>query len=622
MKLMLHNRIILLVLILFPAVANAWWNDDWSYRKELTLDTSAVVTSGALNNAMVLVRLHTGNFGYFLDVSPKGEDIRFLAADDVTPLKYYIEKFDPVNEMAMIWVQIPKLAANSKKQKIWMYYGNSGAVAAGDRSGVLPVSDTLVYHFDKKSSTPQDSTAYANHSTVFTAKRTPSSLIAGGVKFNGAGMFEIAETPSLTMDPAKGWSMSAWIKIDKPQQSIIFSRQSVNKATNKVENKLQLAIEGDKIYARLENGADNVVETAHNTTLTEGTWHHVALVIKGNRLGLFLDGAETAYVETTIPEMTGPIIIGSDTTAKADANAKSSDSTSGFIGEMDELHIAKIALTPDMLRFAVKSQGPGSTVLVYGEDGQQDSGGSPSYFMTTMKNVTVDGWVVIIVLIIMFAISVIVMISKAIVVTTTMKDNRAFLAQFTGLGTGDVDNLDADGNEENEVQESPLLMALSGKHSHFENSNIYRIYHVGVQEMHNRMPRAVGAGVATLTLTPQAIDAIRATMDASMVRENQKINSLMVLLTIAISGGPFLGLLGTVVGVMITFAAIAASGNVDVNAIAPGIAAALAATVAGLAVAIPSLFGYNYLGSRIKEISADMHVFVDEFVAKIAEQHC
>jgi biopolymer transport protein ExbB len=77
----------------------------------------------------------------------------------------------------------------------------------------------------------------------------------------------------------------------------------------------------------------------------------------------------------------------------------------------------------------------------------------------------------------------------------------------------------------------------------------------------------------------------------------------MVLLTIAISGGPFLGLLGTVVGVMITFAAIAAAGDVNVNSIAPGIAAALLATVAGLAVAIPALFGYNYLASRIKTIS-------------------
>jgi hypothetical protein len=111
----------------------------------------------------------------------------------------------------------------------------------------------------------------------------------------------------------------------------------------------------------------------------------------------------------------------------------------------------------------------------------------------------------------------------------------------------------------------------------------------------------------------------RFALDSSVVKEMQRLNRLMVVLTIAISGGPFLGLLGTVVGVMITFAAIAASGDVNVNAIAPGIAAALVATVAGLGVAIPALFGYNYLISRIKNLSDDIQVFVDEFVTKMAE---
>jgi biopolymer transport protein ExbB len=123
------------------------------------------------------------------------------------------------------------------------------------------------------------------------------------------------------------------------------------------------------------------------------------------------------------------------------------------------------------------------------------------------------------------------------------------------------------------------------------------------------------------SLTPQAIDAIRASLDAGIVRENARLNSQMVLLTIAISGGPFLGLLGTVVGVMITFAAIAAVGDVNVNSIAPGIAAALVATVAGLGVAIPALFGYNYLAARVKSIVADQQVFVDELISKIAENY-
>ncbi|MNT21949.1 Biopolymer transport protein ExbB [compost metagenome] len=103
------------------------------------------------------------------------------------------------------------------------------------------------------------------------------------------------------------------------------------------------------------------------------------------------------------------------------------------------------------------------------------------------------------------------------------------------------------------------------------------------------------------------------------MRESQKLNKWMVLLTIAISGGPFIGLLGTVLGVMITFASVAAAGEVNINAIAPGIAAALLATVAGLAVAIPALFGYNYLLSRVEDVTADNQIFVDELEKRIAE---
>jgi biopolymer transport protein ExbB len=145
-----------------------------------------------------------------------------------------------------------------------------------------------------------------------------------------------------------------------------------------------------------------------------------------------------------------------------------------------------------------------------------------------------------------------------------------------------------------------------------QRSPLYRIYHIGSGEIGKRV---AGGQV----LSTRSIQAIRASLDGGYVRENHQLNDGLVFLTISIAGGPFMGLLGTVVGVMITFAAIAATGEVNISAIAPGLAAALVATVAGLLVAIPALLGYNYLVSRLKTVTADLQIFIDEFVTKMAE---
>jgi biopolymer transport protein ExbB len=178
-------------------------------------------------------------------------------------------------------------------------------------------------------------------------------------------------------------------------------------------------------------------------------------------------------------------------------------------------------------------------------------------------------------------------------IVRTDKGNRHFLGHFQNA--------------------SDNLLDLEQIASH-PDSTLFRLYLAGLREIRKRYSKD-----NELALSGASMDAIKAAIDADLIRETQKLNAKMVLLTIAISGGPFLGLLGTVVGVMITFAAIAAAGDVNVNAIAPGIAAALLATVAGLGVAIPSLFGYNYLASRIKNITVDMQIFVDEFVTRAAE---
>jgi biopolymer transport protein ExbB len=293
----------------------------------------------------------------------------------------------------------------------------------------------------------------------------------------------------------------------------------------------------------------------------------------------------------------------------------------GFIGELDELELAKTARSAGFIQFAAASQGggdPAAKLLAFGDDEQPKSWFSwlkNGYIGVIVGSLTIDGWVVIGILAVMSAISWAVMIAKGGYLGKIGRGNAHFLKEWSQVAS-DLSVLDH--GDEDKARTLGGRVDPAGQRL-MRNSPLYKIYHLGVREIGHRL--SSGRRGHAKVLSARSIQAIRASLDGGMVRESQKLNDLMVLLTIAISGGPFLGLLGTVVGVMITFAAVAQAGDVNVNAIAPGIAAALAATVAGLAVAIPALFGYNYLVTRIKSESSDMQVFIDEFVAKMAEYY-
>ncbi|MDP1659389.1 MAG: MotA/TolQ/ExbB proton channel family protein, partial [Methylotenera sp.] len=308
------------------------------------------------------------------------------------------------------------------------------------------------------------------------------------------------------------------------------------------------------------------------------TWQYVAFTLEGGKASIFVNGVSVGTGDAPVVDAESDIKIGED-----------------YTGEMDELEIANVARSDNWLKFSASTQGMDSQLLKVemGEGGESEEEGEANYIGILINSLTIDAKIVIGILAVMFVVSVWVMWAKATLVMKTDKDNKKFLTRFQNAGS-DLLNLDK-----------------GGKYPH---SSLYKLYSAGLREIRKREFEG-----QQLALSGASMDAIKAAIDADLVRETQRQNAGMVLLTIAISGGPFLGLLGTVVGVMITFAAIAAAGDVNVNAIAPGIAAALLATVAGLAVAIPALFGYNYLASRIKNITIAMQIFVDEFVTRTAE---
>ena len=590
---------------LFSSQASAWWNDDWSYRKQLQVDVSGLENDGEA--FPTLVRLSAGNFGYFFDVLPKGEDLRFLAADDKTPLKFHVEKFDPVAEMALIWVKVPRSGSAVKSgtvttETIFMYYGNPAAVRGDDKPGTYDINQSLVYHFDALAQAPTDATAYSNNPASYQGETTAIGLIGNAAKFTSQDRLLINGSPSMRFVPDTGWTLSLWFLVEAAQAD--FSNL-LNVADE--QQSISVVISGLTPQLSVENSGGILGESAATNQLAANTWHHLGLVMKSNQISLYLDGKPIANVGASLLEFNPTINIGGG------------PDFTGVNVKVDELKVSNIARQDFWLAKIFDNQAIGSDIVIYGEDESSESGGgADNYFVGILKSVSLDGWIVIGLLGLMAAISWAVAIGKAIVVSRVNKDNKAFMSEFRSMDL-DLISLDRETTEEEkELENSPLMGALFGKHDHYQSSNLYHLYHIGMHEMKLRIGRSVGAASA---LSPEGLAVIRAALDAGMVREQQRLNKMMVLLTIAISGGPFLGLLGTVLGVMITFAAIAISGDVNINAIAPGVSAALMTTVAGLFVAIPALFAYNYLSTRIRDLSIDMRVFVDELTAKIAEYH-
>lgn len=118
-------------------------------------------------------------------------------------------------------------------------------------------------------------------------------------------------------------------------------------------------------------------------------------------------------------------------------------------------------------------------------------------------------------------------------------------------------------------------------------------------------------------LSPSQLETLRAVVDRNVADEALKLEDQMGLLATAVSAAPFLGLLGTVWGVMDAFSGMAEAGNAALSAVAPGISGALLTTIIGLLVALPSMIGFNLLSSRIRRLSVQMDNFAQEFISAI-----
>ena len=568
--------------------AHAWWDGKWQQRKKVQLDASP---KGAdikenLTDVPVLVRLHTGNFS-FSNAKADGSDLRFVSGDDKSPLKYHIEKFSPKEEIAIVWVKVPRISAGTNQDFIWMYYGNPSAPDGQDVGGTYDVNQVAVYHLAEADGNPRDSTAYGNHAASFSGKLEAASVIGKGAQLSGTGeLMTIARSASLNF--TKGFTFSTWVRLNQSEGNTHFftwddGRQSII-----------IGLENSKVYCSVSAGKGQSVMTPKTAVLTPKGWHHLAVTVEPDKqITVYLDGSEASSIKFkgSVPAPAADIVIGAST--KGD---------NVFTGDLDELQLANIARSGSWIKEEFQGQGPDGLLTAVLDEESGGGGGKESLTIQLLKvvirTITLDGWLIIGFLFLMGCASLYIFRQKMTLIRQANKSNATFRQSFRTINNP---------------------MELLEKDAELNGSPLYRIYQAGCEELKICRERKRGTSKDTKGISDRVMNVFKAAIEKEAMYESRKLSAGMVIMNMSVAGGPFLGLLGTVWGVMNTFAGLAEAGEANLTAIAPGVASALACTMAGLLVAIPALFASSYITSHIKNLNADANVFIDDFILKLED---
>src|SRR5579859_562504 len=215
------------------------------------------------------------------------------------------------------------------------------------------------------------------------------------------------------------------------------------------------------------------------------------------------------------------------------------------------------------------------------------------------EQATPEAKVIIFCLLVFSIIAWTVMINKAIQMRRAKKLNTYFNTEFK--------------------TQKPVL-GIFDRRLQVEGCPMFMVYQAGSMELDARLKNPAGEA-RKRHVSLKSMEHVKRALENTVAQESLKLESGLILLAIAVSGAPFLGLLGTVWGVMSTFGHIAQSGSASLSTMAPGVAAALITTVAGLLVAIPSMFGYNWLVHNLRVLTVELDNFAQDLVSKMETEY-
>jgi biopolymer transport protein ExbB/TolQ len=164
-------------------------------------------------------------------------------------------------------------------------------------------------------------------------------------------------------------------------------------------------------------------------------------------------------------------------------------------------------------------------------------------------------------------------------------------------------------------------MEIFNKNDEFTGAPAFEVYFSGAEELAYHLKNNPVNIKGKTRVSSAAFDSVKVTLERAVSTQAISLEKGMIILTTAVAGGPFIGLLGTVWGVMETFSGIAIKQAASLTAMAPGVAGALIATVVGLFVAIPAMFAYNYMVTTIRAITQQLDNFTTEYATAIEHSY-
>jgi len=217
-----------------------------------------------------------------------------------------------------------------------------------------------------------------------------------------------------------------------------------------------------------------------------------------------------------------------------------------------------------------------------------------------IQNATTEGKATVVALLILSLFSWTIIITKFRQLLIARQATKKFLAAYSST-------------------RDPLDIQRKGEE--FDGAPAYQLYIRGADELAYQLKNNPVTVKGERRISMASFEAVKVALEEAASGEAMALEKGMIVLSTAVAGGPFIGLLGTVWGVMSTFAGIAESRAATLTAMAPGVAAALVATVTGLLVAIPAMFGYNFLVTSIRAMTVDMDNFAAELSSELAHRY-